>query len=100
MHVRCCLPHLPALLDLELNPTPEATMHTTSRPRPRAASPARPAGLLGTYPVPELHLVGAPVPDNPRSPIQWQPAPPPLQYGIDYTFMHRAGREPVRWQHS
>ena len=58
---------------------------------------ARPASLLGTYPVPKLHLVGAPVPANPRSPIQWQPTPPPLQYGIDYTFMHRAGRQPVRW---
>lgn len=61
----------------------------TSRPQP--------ASLLGAYPVPELHLVGAPIPDNPRSPIRWQPTPPPLQYGIDYTFMHRAGREPVRW---
>ena len=59
----------------------------------------RPAGLLGTYPVPELHLVGAPIPDNLRSPIRWQPTPPPLQYGIDYTFTHRAGREPVRWPH-
>jgi hypothetical protein len=61
----------------------------TSRPQP--------ASLLGTYPVLELHLVGAPIPDNPRSPIRWQPTPPPLQYGIDYTFMHRVGREPVRW---
>lgn len=67
-------------------------MHPTSRPRPAQPS------LLGTYPVPELHLVGAPVPHNPRSPSQWQPAPPPLQYGIDYTFTHRIGREPVRWQ--
>ena len=57
----------------------------------------QPASLLGTYPVPELHLVGAPVPDNPRSPMRWQPGPAPLQYGIDYTFMHRVGREPVRW---
>jgi hypothetical protein len=68
-------------------------MHTTSRPR---ATPA-PSGLLGIYPVPELHLVGAQRPYNPRSPIHWQPTPPPLQYGIDYTFMHRARREPVRW---
>ena len=72
-------------------------MHTTSRPRQRAAPPTRPPGLLGAYPVPGLHLVGAPIPDSPRSPIQWQPAPPPLQYGIDYTFMLRTGREPVRW---
>ena len=74
-------------------------MHTTSRARQRATPPARPSSLLGTYPVPELHLVGAPIPDNPRSPMQWQPTPSPLQYGIDYTFMHRIGRVPVRWQH-
>jgi hypothetical protein len=72
-------------------------MHATSRPHQRASSPTRPPSLLGTYPVPELHLVGAPIPDNPRSSLQWQPTPPPLQYGIDYTFMHRAGRKPVRW---
>ncbi|MGH3219394.1 MAG: hypothetical protein ACRDPY_11910 [Streptosporangiaceae bacterium] len=74
-------------------------MRATSHPRPRTAPPARPQGLLGTYPVPDLHLVGAPVPGNPRSPIQWQPTPPPLQYGIDYSFINRAGREPVRWRH-
>ena len=74
-------------------------MRTTSRDRPGAAPPPRRPSLLGTYPVPGLHLVGAPVPDNPRSPIRWQPTAPPLQYGIDYTFMHRAGREPVRWPH-
>ena len=73
-------------------------MYTPPHPRQRAALPASPPGLLGTYPVPELHLVGAPIPDDPRSPIQWKPTPPPLQYGIDYTFMHRTGREPVRWQ--
>jgi hypothetical protein len=67
-------------------------MPTTRRPRP--------AGLLGIYPVPELHLVGAPIADNPPSPIQWQSTAPPLQYGIDYTFMHREGREPVRWRES
>jgi len=75
-------------------------MHPTTRPRQGAAPAQRPPGLLGTYPVPELHLVGAPIPANPRSPIQWQPTPPPLQYGIDYTFMYRAGLEPVRWPHS
>ncbi len=73
-------------------------MHPTSAPRPQATSPRRPPSLLGVYPVPELHLVGAPIPRNPQSPSQWQPTPPPLQYGIDYTFMHRIGREPVRWQ--
>ncbi len=72
-------------------------MNATSHARQHASSPARPPSLLGAYPVPELHLVGAPIPGNPRSPLQWQPTPPPLQYGIDYTFMHRAGREPVRW---
>lgn len=75
-------------------------MHAISRLRQGAGPPARPPGLLGTYPVTELHLVGAPVPDNPRSPIQWQPTPPPLQYGIDYSFINRAGREPVRWHGS
>lgn len=75
-------------------------MHTASHPRQHTAPTARPPSLLGAYPVPELHLVGAPVPDNPRSPLQWQPTPPPLQYGIDYTFTHRTGREPVRWQHN
>lgn len=75
-------------------------MHPTPRPRPPAARPAQPPGLLGTYPAPELHLVGAPIPDNPRSPIRWRPTPAPLQYGIDYTFTHRAGREPVRWHYS
>jgi hypothetical protein len=29
--------------------------------------------------------------------MHWQPTPPPLQYGIDYTFTNHAGREPVRW---
>src|SRR5262249_39314430 len=43
------------------------------------------------------HLVGAPTPANPRSPLHWQPNLPPLQYGIDYTFTNHADREPVRW---
>lgn len=73
-------------------------MHTTSCPRQRTA-PAR-ASLLGTYRVPELHLVGAPIPRDLRSPLHWQPTPPPPQYGIDYTFMHRDGREPTRWPQS
>jgi hypothetical protein len=50
--------------------------------------------------VPELHLVGAPIPDDPQSPGQWQPIPPAVQYGIDYAFTHRVGREPVRWRHN
>lgn len=57
----------------------------------------RPESLLGTYPVAELHLVGAPGPHRWRTPVRWQPTPPPVQYGIDYRFAHRLGREPVRW---
>ncbi len=74
-------------------------MHTPCL-RHSAGPSARQPTLLGTYPVPELHLVGAAIPGNSRSPLQWRPAPPPLQYGIDYTFTHRRGREPVRWPSS
>jgi hypothetical protein len=63
----------------------------------RAESPARRPSLLGTYLAPELRLVGSPVSRNPDSPGQWRATPPPVQYGIDYTFAHRAGRQPVRW---
>jgi hypothetical protein len=48
--------------------------------------------------VPALELVGAPIPPSRYSHIHWQPTPPPLQYGIDYTFAHRHGGEPVRWR--
>lgn len=52
-------------------------------------------GLLGSYPVPTLRLVGsAPGPAR-RSRARWWPPTP--QYGIDYSFAHRAGRTPVRW---
>ncbi len=54
--------------------------------------------LLGVYPVPAAHLVGAPLPPTPGYPSRWRPPPPPLQYGIDYTFLrHHSGR-PVRWR--
>lgn len=54
--------------------------------------------LLGAYPVPALHLVGAPVPPSARSPSGWRPAPPPLQYGLDYTFLHGRPGAPVTWR--
>ena len=64
-------------------------MHTT--PRQRVTPPARrPPSLLGTYPVPELHLVGAPIPGNRRSPIQWQPTPPP-----QIVPQHRSSLAPI-----
>jgi len=72
-------------------------MHTNSRHR-RPVSPGRQPSLLGTYPLPVLHLASTPIPPDPGLPSQWQPAPPPLQYGIDYTFTQRVGRQPVRWQ--
>lgn len=75
-----------------------------TRPGPRHGSGTRRRrstgpSLLGTYPVPALHLVGAPVPPSPRSPSAWQPAPPPLQYGLDYTFLHGRPGAPVTWRH-
>ncbi|MGA2826681.1 MAG: hypothetical protein ABSF03_11235 [Streptosporangiaceae bacterium] len=54
--------------------------------------------LLGTYPVPAPHLVGVPLPPTPGSPSRWQPSPPPLQYGIDYTFLRQHGSRPLRWR--
>lgn len=50
--------------------------------------------LLGSYPVPALRLVGSPEPSR-RVRARWWPPTP--QYGIDYSFAHRAGRTPVRW---
>jgi hypothetical protein len=50
--------------------------------------------LLGSYPVPVLHLVGAPTSPRPRA----DASPPTLQYGIDYSFTRRLGRTPVRWR--
>jgi hypothetical protein len=54
--------------------------------------------LLGTYPAPAAHLVGAPLAPTPRYPSRWRPPLPPLQYGIDYTFLRRHRSRPVRWQ--
>jgi hypothetical protein len=54
--------------------------------------------LLGAYPVTALHMVGGLPRPTPGLPSQWQPSPPPAQYGIDYTFLrHQAGR-PIRWR--
>jgi Matrixin len=66
-----------------------------SRP---AGSPGGRPTLLGWYQRPALHLVGAPQPPSLRSPGQWQPGPPPLQYGVDFSFARRCGPEPVRWR--
>jgi hypothetical protein len=83
VHVRPDLPDLPALLDLVV---------IAARKRPTVPR------LLGRYPVPELHLVGAGVPPGPRAPSRWRPGPAPLQHGVDYTFARRHGLKPVRWQ--
>jgi ADP-ribose pyrophosphatase YjhB (NUDIX family) len=58
----------------------------------------RAPGLLGTYPVPALRLVGSDPAPGPRSPSRWRPGQPPPQYGIDYSFTRRRGRTPVRWR--
>jgi hypothetical protein len=54
--------------------------------------------LLGIYPSPAPHLVGAPQPPTPGYPSRWQPPPPPLQYGIDYSFLRHHGTWPLRWR--
>jgi hypothetical protein len=69
-----------------------------SGPAPGQSGRRRRRSLLGTYPVPDPHLVGAPLPPPPGSPSRWQPPPPPLQYGIDYTFLRHHGRRPLRWR--
>ncbi len=72
-------------------------MPTSSSSSQHASPATRPRSLLGAYPVPELRLVGAPGLDRRKSPVRWQPTPPPVQYGIDYKFTHLLGGEPVRW---
>lgn len=67
---------------------------TVGRRRQRTTAPR----LLGSYPVPALHLVGANLPPGQRAPSRWQPAPPPPQHGVDYTFARRHGLAPVRWR--
>ena len=54
--------------------------------------------LLGTYPIPSPHLVGTPVQARPGHPSQWRPQLPPLQYGIDYTFLRSNDGQPVTWR--
>jgi len=87
-------------------PDPELTTATESLVRVRAHAGQHLAGpgraerrsLLGTYPVPVPHLVGAPLPPTPGYPSRWQPSLPPLQYGIDYTFLRHHGSRPLRWR--
>ncbi|HLK72987.1 MAG TPA: hypothetical protein VKU77_04990 [Streptosporangiaceae bacterium] len=74
-------------------------MQGETRTDDHAASPASEPrrSLLGIYPVPAPHLVGAPAPPTAAYPSRWQPPPPPLQYGIDYTFLRHHGDRPLRW---
>jgi hypothetical protein len=75
-------------------------MWVRARPGQYPASPGR-AGrrsLLGTYPVPVPQMVGAPLPPTSGYPSRWQPSLPPLQYGIDYTFLRHHGSRPLRWR--
>lgn len=53
--------------------------------------------LIGRYPVPALHLVGAGRPPGPRATSRWQSTLLP-QHGIDYTIARRRGLAPVRWR--
>jgi Matrixin len=53
--------------------------------------------LLGTFPIPSPHLVGTQVPSAPGHPSRWRPRLPPLQYGIDYTFLRSNDGQPVTW---
>jgi hypothetical protein len=81
-------------------PTSEAN---GAGPDPFGPDPAGSGGeerrsLLGTYPIPSPHLVGTPVPRSPGHPSQWRAPLPPLQYGIDYTFLRLNGRQPILWQ--
>jgi hypothetical protein len=75
-------------------------MQVTAPAGEHVASPAdgQRRSLLGIYPVPAPHLVGAPLPPTPGYPSRWQPPPPPLQYGIDYTFLRHYGGRPLRWR--
>lgn len=66
-------------------------------PASAGAGSHRVRSLLGFYPVPLLHLVGAPVAASPRVPFRWQPSAPPPQYGVDYTFLNGFHDEPVTW---
>lgn len=72
-------------------------IHPSSLWYHEAAGHVRTRSLLGTYPVPMLHLVGAPVPASHRSPSQWVPTAAVPQYGIDYTFANGRRGQPVTW---
>jgi hypothetical protein len=43
-------------------------------------------------------LVGVPRPPTPGYPSRWQPPLPPIQYGIDYTFLRHHDGRPLRWR--
>jgi hypothetical protein len=66
-------------------------------PGPDGAGRPRVRSLLGIYPVPALHLAGAPVTASPAMPSRWQPSTPLPQFGIDYTFLNGCRGEPVTW---
>jgi hypothetical protein len=66
----------------------------SGRQRKQPATPR----LLGIYPVPRLHLVGADLQAGPRAPSRWPPVTSPMQHGLDYSFAHRHGLAPVRWR--
>jgi hypothetical protein len=72
-------------------------MWLTPRRPSRQLSSARRASLLGWYPVSELCMAGAHIRPNPRSSPDLTLVPPPLLYGIDYTFARLVGGSPVRW---
>jgi hypothetical protein len=89
-------PEPPIALDQETTPATEAPAGVQAS----AGGPGyeRRRSLLGTYPVPAPHLVGTPPQSTPGQPSRWRPPPPPLQYGVDYTFLRRHGSRVVRWQ--
>jgi Matrixin len=89
-------PEPPIALDQETTPATEAPVGVQAS----AAGPGyeRRRSLLGTYPVPAPHLVGTPPQSTPGQPSRWRPPPPPLQYGVDYTFLRRHGSRVVRWE--
>jgi Matrixin len=84
---------LPRAPDLDMNTAMETSMWVRARP-----GGGERQSLLGTYPVPAPHLVGAPLPPTPGCPSRWEPPLPPLQYGIDYTFLRHDDNQPLRWR--
>jgi hypothetical protein len=98
--VRASLLRAAVAADPETTPAAEASMEGNANASQDPGGPGREErrSLLGTYPTPAPHLVGAPLPPTPGRPSRWRPPPPPLQYGIDYTFLRHHGAGPVRWQ--